>query len=140
MTNFTPLSALAGGALIGLSAALLMLASGRVAGISGIVGGLIGASRGESAWRLAFLAGLVAGAGIAGLVGLAPAIEIDESWLVVIGCGLLVGFGTRLGSGCTSGHGVCGIARLSRRSICATLLFMAAGAAIVFLVRHLLAG
>lgn len=140
MTNFTPLSALAGGALIGLSAALLMLASGRVAGISGIVGGLIGASRGESAWRLAFLVGLVAGAGIAGLVGFAPAIEIDASWPVVIGGGLLVGFGTRLGSGCTSGHGVCGIARLSRRSICATLLFMAAGAAIVFLVRHLLAG
>ncbi len=140
MTNFTPLTALAGGALIGLSAALLMLASGRVAGISGIVGGLIGATGAEAAWRLAFVVGLVAGAGIVGLTGFAPAIEIDASWPVVIGGGLLVGFGTRLGSGCTSGHGVCGIARLSRRSILATLLFMAAGATLVFLVRHLLAG
>ena len=140
MTNFTPLTALAGGALIGLSAALLMLASGRVAGISGIVGGLIGANRAEAAWRLAFILGLVAGAGIVGLAGFAPAIEIDASWPVVIGGGILVGFGTRLGSGCTSGHGVFGIARLSRRSILATLLFMAAGAILVFLVRHLLAG
>jgi uncharacterized membrane protein YedE/YeeE len=138
MTDFTPISALAGGALIGLSAAILMLASGRIAGISGIVGGLIGASGRDAVWRLAFLGGLVAGAGLAGLAGIAPSIRIDATWPVVILGGLLVGFGTRLGGGCTSGHGVCGIARLSRRSILATVLFMAAGAATVFLLRHLL--
>jgi uncharacterized protein len=140
MMNFTPVSALVGGALIGISAAILMLATGRIAGISGIVGGLFGTTGTEAAWRVAFVAGLVAGAGIAGFAGLAPAIEIDAAWPVVIAGGLLVGFGTRLGSGCTSGHGVCGIARLSRRSILATLLFMAAGAVVVFVIRHLLAG
>jgi uncharacterized membrane protein YedE/YeeE len=140
MTDFTPISALAGGALIGLSAAILMFASGRIAGISGIVGGLIGASSRDAVWRLAFLGGLVAGAGLAGLAGIAPAIRIDATWPIVILGGLLVGFGTRLGGGCTSGHGVCGIARLSRRSILATVLFMAAGAATVFLLRHVLGG
>lgn len=140
MTNFTPLSALIGGALIGLSAVLLMLATGRIAGISGIVGGLLGAGRIDVAWRLAFILGLIAGAGIVGMAGIAPVIEIEASWPVVIAGGLLVGFGTRLGGGCTSGHGVCGIARLSRRSLLATVLFMAAGASVVFVVRHLLAG
>lgn len=140
MTNFTPLSALIGGALIGLSAVLLMLATGRIAGISGIVGGLLGAGRIDAAWRLAFILGLIAGAGIVGMAGIAPVIEIEASWPVVIAGGLLVGFGTRLGGGCTSGHGVCGIARLSRRSLLATVLFMAAGASVVFVVRHLLAG
>jgi uncharacterized protein len=140
MMNFTPVSALAGGALIGLSAAILMLATGRIAGISGIIGGLFGTGRAEATWRVAFVVGLVAGAGIAGVAGFAPSIEIGAAWPVVVAGGLLVGFGTRLGSGCTSGHGVCGIARLSRRSILATLLFIAAGAAVVFVVRHLLAG
>ena len=140
MTNFTPLSALIGGALIGLSAVLLMLATGRIAGISGIVGGLLGAGRTDAGWRLAFILGLIAGAGIVGMAGIAPVIEIEASWPVVIAGGLLVGFGTRLGGGCTSGHGVCGIARLSRRSLLATVLFMAAGASVVFVVRHLVAG
>jgi uncharacterized membrane protein YedE/YeeE len=140
VTNFTPLSALVGGALIGLSAVLLMLATGRIAGISGIVGGLLGAGRTDAAWRLAFVLGLIAGAGIIGMAGIAPAIEIEASWPVVVAGGLLVGFGTRLGGGCTSGHGVCGIARLSRRSLLATVLFMAAGASVVFVVRHLVAG
>jgi uncharacterized protein len=140
MNGFTPFSALLGGALIGLAAGLLMLGIGRIAGISGIAGGLLGARAGERAWRLAFLAGLVVGPAIAVAMGAPAPGPIAASWPLVILGGLLVGFGTRLGSGCTSGHGVCGIARLSPRSLAATLAFMGAGFASVFVMRHVLGG
>lgn len=133
--------ALAGGALIGLSAVLLMLTNGRIAGISGIVGGLFGGGSGEAGWRLAFVAGLIAGPFAATLSGAPlPEIGIDASVPVILVAGLLVGFGSRLGNGCTSGHGVCGLARLSRRSLAATLTFMTVGAAVVFVARHVLGG
>lgn len=133
--HFTPWRSLAGGALIGLAAALLMLANGRVAGISGIVGGLLRPVVGDARWRIAFICGLLAvPAGWAwGSVG--PAIRIDASLPVLVGAGLLVGFGTRCGGGCTSGHGLCGVARLSPRSLVATALFVAAAAAGFRLVR-----
>jgi uncharacterized membrane protein YedE/YeeE len=136
---FTPWSALAGGLLIGLGAAMLLLVNGRVAGISGILGGLLRAAPGDIAWRLAFIGGLVA-AMVAGRILVAfPAPAIDADYPVLIAAGLLVGVGTRYAAGCTSGHGVCGIARLSPRSLAATMLFMAAGFATVYVVRHLLA-
>jgi|SRR5829696_624433 uncharacterized protein len=141
--GFTPVNALLGGALIGLAAAALYAATGRIAGISGIAGGLLRARGGgaNAAWRLLFLAGLVAGAGAAALVGGGPpALRIEASWPVLVLGGLLVGYGTQLGRGCTSGHGVCGIARFSPRSIAATAVFMAAAAATVFVVRHVLGG
>lgn len=141
MENFTPISAPIGGGLIGLSAALMIVFSGRVAGLSGILGGALTARRGDLAWRLVFILALVAGAGLAGPVaGLTPAIHLEASLPLLVGAGLLVGFGTRLGSGCTSGHGVCGIARLSPRSLVATGLFMGAGMAVVFLARHVIGG
>jgi Predicted transporter component len=137
----TMVTALAGGLLIGLGAVLLMLANGRIAGISGIVGGLADQAPGETSWRLAFLAGLVLGPlVVAAFTGALPAVHVDASGPVVVAAGLLVGVGTRLGSGCTSGHGVCGIARLSPRSLTATLVFMATAAAVVFVVRHVLGG
>ena len=133
--------ALAGGVLIGLSAVLLMLANGRIAGISGIVGGLFGGGSGEVGWRLAFIVGLVTGPFAATLFGAPlPEMGIDASVPVILVAGLLVGFGSRLGNGCTSGHGVCGLARLSRRSLAATLTFMTVGAAVVFFARHVLGG
>ena len=133
--------ALAGGALIGLSAVLLMLTNGRIAGISGIVGGLFGGGSGEAGWRLAFVVGLIAGPFVATLFGAPlPEIDIDASVPVILVAGLLVGFGSRLGNGCTSGHGVCGLARLSPRSLAATLTFMTVGAAVVFVARHVLGG
>ena len=132
---------LAGGVLIGLSAVLLMLANGRTAGVAGIVSGLFGACAGEVGWRLAFIVGLVAGPFAATLFGAPlPEIGIDASVPVILVAGLLVGFGSRLGNGCTSGHGVCGLARLSRRSLAATLTFMTVGAAVVFVARHVLGG
>lgn len=136
---FTPWSALAGGLLIGLAAALLWLLNGRIAGISGIVGGLMQGTPGaENAWRLAFVVGLLLAPWLyRGSVGLPP-IHIQADTPMLIGAGLLVGYGTRLGSGCTSGHGVCGLSRFSPRSMAATVLFMAAGFATVFLVRHVL--
>ena len=136
---FTPWSALAGGLLIGLAAALLWLLNGRIAGISGIVGGLMqGAPGAEKSWRLAFVVGLLLAPWLyRGSVGLPP-IHIQADTPMLIGAGLLVGYGTRLGSGCTSGHGVCGLSRFSPRSMAATVLFMAAGFATVFLVRHVL--
>ncbi|AOY00148.1 YeeE/YedE family protein [Jeongeupia sp. USM3] len=137
---FTPWSALIGGALIGLAASLLALSNGRIAGISGIVGGLLAPQRGETAWRLAFVGGLLAAPWLFRLVAALPRLQFDSSWGVLIVAGLLVGFGTRLGSGCTSGHGVCGLSRLSPRSLAATLAFMAAGFATVFVVRHLIGG
>jgi uncharacterized membrane protein YedE/YeeE len=140
MENFTPLSAAIGGALIGLAAALLMLGLGRIAGISGIVGGLIGGAV-DKGWRAAFLAGLVLAPLAATSVGFAPAApRMPESWGVIVIAGLCVGFGARLGGGCTSGHGVCGVARLSRRSIAATLIFMATAMVVVAVVRHGLGG
>jgi len=138
MENFTPIAALAGGALIGLSAALLLVLNGRVAGISGILGGLLAPERGETAWRLAFLAGLLAAPLAYGtLSGPLPDVQTDASTGLLVAGGLLVGFGTRLGAGCTSGHGVCGLARLSPRSLAATGVFMATAVATVFIARHL---
>jgi uncharacterized protein len=134
--SFTPLTALAGGALIGLSAALLILGIGRVAGISGILGGLRRSLPGDSAWRIAFLAGLVMAPLLYGLVAALPPFRIAAGTPTLVVAGLLVGVGTRYGGGCTSGHGVCGIARLSRRSIAATGIFIAAAMATVFLVRQ----
>ena len=136
--QFSPGLGLAGGALIGLAAAGLMLADGRVAGVSGVLGRSLVAGRGDRAWRLAFLAGLPAGAFLASaLVGDPNGFEITGSAGRLLAGGLLVGFGTWLGNGCTSGHGVCGLARGSRRSLAATLAFMATGAATVFALRHL---
>ncbi len=142
MHNFTPLSGFLGGALIGLAAAALMLLTGRIAGISGIFGGLLTHGAKDRDWRLAFIAGLVAAPLIAALVTGAPlpAPTMPTSLIVVVVAGLLVGFGSRMGGGCTSGHGVCGIARLSARSIAATAIFMAAAIATVALMRHVIGG
>ena len=137
-TNFTPGAALIGGAMIGLAAAMMVLLLGRIAGISGIVGGIIKPVTGDVAWRLAFVFGLLAAPAAWLLAAPLPAIQIDTSMSVLIVAGLLVGVGTRYGSGCTSGHGVCGLSRLSPRSLAATLVFMAVGFATVFVVRHLL--
>jgi hypothetical protein len=139
MDSFTPFASLAGGALIGIAAALLILGNGRIAGISGIAGGLLSDRAGGRAWRVLFLLGLVAGALAAARLGAGPLPEIEAGWPLIVIAGLLVGFGTRLGGGCTSGHGVCGLARLSPRSVVATVLFMAAGMATVFLLRHVIA-
>jgi uncharacterized protein len=137
--HFTPGMSLLGGVLIGISSALFILANGRIAGISGILGGLLSRRPGDMVWRMAFLVGLVAApAAIFALTGpINPTIEANTEVLVV--AGLLVGIGTRYGAGCTSGHGVCGLSRLSPRSLVATLAFMGAGMAIVFVMRHLLA-
>ena len=137
---FTPMSALFGGALIGLATALLLLLNGRVAGISGIVGGLLRPRPGEVAWRVAFVAGLMAAPLVYALVHALPVAQIDAGNATLIAAGLLVGVGTRFGAGCTSGHGVCGMARLSGRSMVATGVFMAAGACTVFITRHVLGG
>jgi uncharacterized membrane protein YedE/YeeE len=140
MTEFTPGSALLGGALIGLASAWLLLADGRIAGVSGILGGLLRPAPGDWGWRLAFVLGLPAGYALhAALAGRAP-LTIEVSTLQLGAAGLLVGFGTRLGSGCTSGHGVCGVARASPRSLAATATFMGLGFATVYAVRHLLGG
>lgn len=141
MENFTPVSALVGGGVIGLASVVLMLFIGRIAGIAGIVGGLFGSGGSGIGWRLTFIAGLIAGPFLVPLAGAAiPDITIDAPLPMVVVAGLLVGFGTRLGSGCTSGHGVCGLSRLSPRSLVATLTFMAVGAAVVFVFRHLIGG
>ncbi len=138
-THFTPGSALAGGLLVGLAAAWLILVEGRILGAAGILAGLAPPRAGDWGWRVAMLAGLVAAPLIArAFVHITPpAIEADAAALIA--GGLLVGFGTRLGAGCTSGHGVCGVARLSPRSIAATVTFMAAGFLTVFVIRHVLA-
>lgn len=137
--GFTPWTSLAGGLLIGLAAALLILLNGRIAGISGILGGLLRPSKGEVFWRAAFVAGLIAAPLVYRLAASLPAVSIDAGTPTLIIAGLLVGLGTRYGSGCTSGHGVCGLSRLSRRSLAATATFMAAGFVTVFVVRHLAA-
>jgi uncharacterized protein len=134
--HFTPWASLAGGILIGLATALLLLANGRVAGISGILGGLLRPTHGDIAWRVTFILGLFV-APLAWLtMGAMPPAQIDHSPALLTVGGLLVGIGTRFGSGCTSGHGVCGIARLSPRSLLATACFVAAGFVTVFVVRH----
>ena len=133
---FTPWPALAGGVLIGIAAALLLLVSGRIAGISGILGGLLKPARGDVGWRVAFIAGLLAAPLAYALFAALPQPQIDASYGALLLAGLLVGVGTRFGGGCTSGHGVCGISRLSVRSLVATLAFMGAGFVTVFVLRH----
>jgi uncharacterized membrane protein YedE/YeeE len=135
--HFTPWSALAGGILIGLAAALFILLNGRIAGISGIIGGLLPPNKGDIGWRFAFIGGLILAPVVYGIFYALPAVQIDAGTGILIVAGLLVGVGTRYGSGCTSGHGVCGISRMSPRSIAATIIFMAAGFITVFLLRHL---
>ena len=136
--HFTPWASLAGGILIGLATALLLLANGRVAGISGILGGLLRPSRGDIAWRVTFILGLFVAPLVWLTMGAMPPAQIDHSPALLAVGGLLVGIGTRFGNGCTSGHGVCGIARLSPRSLLATACFLAAGFVTVYVVRHVL--
>ncbi len=139
MENFTPVSGLIGGLLIGLAAALLLLLNGRISGISGIVGGLVAPKSSDAGWRVVFVAGLLLGAFVYMLAtGGALAVTMQAPLPVLVAAGLLVGFGTSLGSGCTSGHGVCGIARLSKRSIVATSVFFVVAMLTVFLTRHAL--
>src|ERR1700716_416549 len=141
MASFTPLSAAIGGGLIGLAAVLLMLLTGRIAGISGIFGGLLDLGNNDKGWRIAFVAGLILAPLVSGWIGYAmPTPKMPASWPVIIAAGLLVGFGTRLGGGCTSGHGICGVARLSDRSIAATIIFMLVAVATVAIIRHVLGG
>ncbi|CAG9182305.1 YeeE/YedE family protein [Cupriavidus pinatubonensis] len=140
LANFTPGFSLAGGLVIGAAAAVLVLFNGRIAGISGILGGLLTLPRGDMAWRLAFLAGLIGAPIVAGLLGKPAIADIQASWGEIMIAGFLVGIGTRYASGCTSGHGVCGISRGSIRSLVATLTFMAAGFLTVFVQRHLIGG
>ncbi|MBS7662839.1 YeeE/YedE family protein [Pseudomonas lalucatii] len=137
--HFSPWASLAGGALIGLGAALFMLGNGRIAGISGLLGGVLEGGEGRAEKAL-FLLGLLLAPALWGLFAAMPAVEFEGGWLGVLLAGLLVGLGTRYGSGCTSGHGVCGVARLSPRSLAATLGFMASGFLTVFVLRHLLGG
>jgi uncharacterized membrane protein YedE/YeeE len=138
-THFTPWASLAGGVLLGLAASAFILINGRILGISGIIGGLLRPSSGDAGWRIAFVLGLLAAPALYELVAGPVLATVDAGWGVVIAAGLLVGVGTRYGSGCTSGHGVCGLSRLSPRSLVATLAFMGAGFAMVFVVRHVLA-
>jgi uncharacterized membrane protein YedE/YeeE len=141
MSNFTPVSAAIGGVLIGLSAVLLMLLTGRIAGISGIFSGLLNLRGEDKDWRIAFIAGLMLAPIIAGWVGygMAPP-KLPANWVIITAAGLLVGFGTRLGGGCTSGHGICGIGRLSIRSITATIVFMATAVITVAITHHVVGG
>jgi len=139
LDTFTPVSATIGGALIGLSAVLLMLLNGRIAGISGVFGGMFSAQTGDRAWRVLFVAGLiVAPLLVTAISGEKPAFQISPSVPLIVCGGLLVGFGARLGSGCTSGHGVCGLSRLSVRSMVSVALFMATGVATVAIATAIL--
>ena len=141
-TEFTPLLSLAGGALIGLAAVALMAVHGRIAGITGILGGFLpGSGESDRGWRLAFIAGMIAAPiTVMAATGSMPQITVPVSTLALVAGGFLVGVGATFGSGCTSGHGVCGLSRLSARSVAATLTFMATGAVTVFLVRHVFGG
>ena len=134
---FTPWSSLMGGVLIGVAAAMFALLNGRIAGISGVLGSLLTPVRGDVGWRAAFIAGLVGAPLLYALFTELPAVQIDASYGALVAAGLLVGIGTRYGSGCTSGHGVCGLSRLSLRSLVATATFMGAGFLTVFVLRHL---
>jgi uncharacterized membrane protein YedE/YeeE len=135
--NFTPGLSLLGGVLAGIASALFILNNGRIAGISGILGGLLSPRKDDIIWRIAFLLGLIAAPTVALLFMPAPEVTIEAETATLLIAGILVGVGTRYGSGCTSGHGICGLSRLSPRSLIATLTFMAAGVAIVFVMRHL---
>ena len=137
-SHFTPVASLAGGVLIGVAAAALMLLRGRILGVSGILGGLLQKPAGDTVWRVAFLLGLLVAPALWSLVAPPAPFRNAEGWGVLVLAGLLVGWGTRRAAGCTSGHGVCGIARLSPRSVVATLLFMGAGFVTVYVMRHLL--
>lgn len=136
--HFTPLAALAGGVLIGIAASMFALLNGRIAGISGVLGGLLRPVKGDRAWRIAFVLGLVGAPALYLLAAALPKPQIDAGYGALILAGLLVGIGTRYGAGCTSGHGVCGLSRLSPRSLVATAAFMGAGFVTVFITRHLL--
>jgi uncharacterized membrane protein YedE/YeeE len=138
MLAFTPGSALAGGILIGIAAAMFILLNGRIAGISGILGGLLAPVKGDIVWRLAFLGGMVFAPVLWRIAAVLPTLEIAASYPMLVIAGLLVGISTRYGSGCTSGHGVCGISRLSPRSLAATAAFMTSGFLTVFVIRHVL--
>jgi uncharacterized membrane protein YedE/YeeE len=141
LESLTPVSSFAGGVLIGVAATAMLALLGRVAGVSGIVGGLLALEGADAGWRAAFVAGLVGGGLVlSGAHPAAFAMTLDRSVPAVLAAGLLVGFGTRLGSGCTSGHGVCGIARGSKRSITATLVFLASGIATAAVITQLLGG
>lgn len=137
-SSFTPWSALVGGMMVGLAAASFLLLNGRIAGISGILGGLLSPASGDIRWRVAFIAGLIGAPALWKLFTQLPPIEIEAGYPALIVAGLLVGIGTRYGSGCTSGHGVCGLSRFSPRSLVATFSFMLAGFVTVFIVRHVL--
>jgi uncharacterized membrane protein YedE/YeeE len=142
-SHFTPWASLSGGLLLGLAAAMFILVNGRILGISGILGGLLTPRSGDVAWRIAFILGMAAAPMLAALIfpedikAALAAPRIDSNALTIVSAGLLVGFGTRYGSGCTSGHGVCGLSRLSPRSLVSTLTFMGLGFAIVAIARHL---
>ncbi len=141
MDHFTPLASLIGGMLIGLSASMLLLFNGKIAGISGIIAGTLSPAKNDTLWRIVFVAGLLVGGFLLRL--LSPqtfVIGITRSWSALVVAGLLVGFGTRLGNGCTSGHGVCGLSRFSQRSLLATVTFIATGALTVYIINHLLGG
>jgi uncharacterized protein len=141
MEHFTPLASLIGGMLIGLSASMLLLFNGKIAGISGIIAGTLSPAKNDTLWRIVFVAGLLVGGFLLRL--LSPqtfAIGITRSWSALVVAGLLVGFGTRLGNGCTSGHGVCGLSRFSQRSLIATVTFIATGTLTVYIINHLLGG
>lgn len=135
---FTPWSSLAGGVLIGIATAMFVLLNGRIAGISGVLGGLLKPVRGDVVWRLAFVLGLVGAPSAFLLFNNVPSLQIDAGYAALVAAGLLVGVGTRYGSGCTSGHGVSGLSRLSPRSLAATASFMGAGFLTVYVARHLL--
>ena len=139
--SFTPIPSLLGGMILGLAAALYIFLHGRILGVSGIVAGLLHPKVIDSAWRLSLVLGLISAPFLAALFfGIIPIVEIDSSWIAIVIAGLLVGFGAHYGSGCTSGHGICGLARLSPRSLVATLAFMSAGFVMVFIIRHLVGG
>lgn len=137
-TSFTPWTSLAGGLLIGLAAALFLVFNGRIAGISGIVGGLLKPARGDIAWRIAFTTGLAIAPLVYALAAPLPQVHVEANYPVLLTAGLLVGIGTRYGSGCTSGHGICGLSRRSPRSAMATIAFMFAGFVTVYIARHLI--
>ncbi|MCH8918996.1 MAG: YeeE/YedE family protein [Alphaproteobacteria bacterium] len=141
MENFTPLSALAGGALMGLGAVVLLWLTGRIAGVSGIIAGLLPPGRGDALWRLAFLVGLVGGAAIyRTLGGPLQVLQFTMSTFMIVIGGLLVGLGAGLAGGCTSGHGICGVARASKRSLLALSVFILAAGLTIYLIRHVLRG
>ena len=137
-SHFTPWASLAGGLLIGLASAIFLILNGRIAGISGILGGVLHPVKNDVAWRLAFLFGLIIAPVVYASVASAPVVQVDAGTSALVGAGLLVGIGTRYGSGCTSGHGVCGLSRGSPRSLVATAAFMLAGSLTVYVLRHLI--